>query len=608
MLMLLLSIGPVTSRSLSIDDWQRPAGTGSNVILDALLPCVESTDCRGRVFGSHSEDVSKFGNVPPCRSYGWVRCIQHADPSIADSTHSRQVPPTKYYYHQQKNTPVVEPYRYAEFSSADRSRHQDYANYPSKVPAQAERSSEAARYAAANNQRIIELQSFARQQDEDGRNSKPHFVDESLEIPAAKREKFNMGVFPFQTSILPTANKQSLEYVWGNQASQRDKSPGLSRPTERPVEFHHGQQRFEQSSQQLINPSKFTQQKNKELLPSVHQSGQHQLTQTDDYAFLDNDWPQPSSQQNKAQQPLKFQQFADEHGQKRMETRTFGHHPESSQQEIVDVIQRFVKVNQKPVDVLPVSLQTAELREESNRIFQVPQRIEPIQQNRKLVDPGQRVMDSQQFVEPPVQRKLNEPQQGLVLFNQPLTEGHLQQFEQFTGQPNVEPHTIQRPVEFQLPPKPIVQQPISFEKKQQSPLPRPLHHVKETVEWVTEPPRLPQTTVRLLQAESRRLEQPAVEPSSLIKSTEFIEPAKSSLESLLIRFNSAKDTQQADEQLTALLRFLALPSNQPAGPEEMLAETSDSAPPFIGKHESNVVPFIAFSEPLPLEANSNSLF
>lgn len=599
LMLLLLSIDSVTTRNLPTDDWQRPAGTNGLVPYDTLLPCVESAACVGRVFGSHSEDVSKFGNVPPCRSYGWVRCIQHAGPAIADSTHGQLAPPAKNYYPQEKKMPIIEPYGpYLQIMS-----RQDYVKYTTsnRPAAQEEHSVEPGRYAAANNQRI-EWQNSGLQRNEAGRKWERHqFVDntESLEIPAEKRARFNMGVFQFhQTSPPPPVNKQTVEYVRGNQPSQWNESPGLGRPSERPVEFHHGHQRFEQSSQQLMKPPKFAhQQKDEE---HGMRAGQNQLTHTVGHEFLDNSLvePQRSSQHNEPEQLAR--QFADEREQRRIETRPFEHHPQSGQREIVDAIQRFVKVVPKPVEEQSL-MQTGQLREESNRLFHVTHRAEPIQ-------PGERLIDSRQFVEPPVQRKFNEPPQGFDQVNQRLTEPVQQ--KQFVSRPDVEQQGLsqatQRPLEFQSPAKPIVQQPMSFENVQQRPSLKPLHEVKETVVWVTGPPRLPQTTARPSPVE--RLEQPSVKSSSLIDSPEFIEPAKSSLESLLIRLNSAKDTQQADEQLTALLRFFAMPANQPASPEEMLTDSSDSAPPFTGKHESNVVPFIAFSEPLPLEPSSNSLF
>ncbi|XP_057374658.1 uncharacterized protein LOC130695531 [Daphnia carinata] len=589
LMLLLLSIDSVTCRPLPTDDWQRSAGTNGIVPNDTLLPCVESADCVGRVFGSHSEDVSKFGNVPPCISYGWVRCIQHAGPVIDDSAHGQLAPPPKlHYYPKEKHTPIVEPYG----THSQVSPRQDHVKYKtSNRPAQEEHSIEPARYAAVNNQRI-EWHNWGLQPNEAGRKQERQFVGaESLAIPAEKRARFNMGVFQFhQTSPPPLVNKQTVENIRGNQPSQWHESPELGGPTERPVEFHHGQQRFEQSPEQLMKAAKFGQQKKEE---HGVRTGQNQLTHTVGYEFLDNNLAerQPSRQHNKPEQPVR--QFADEREQKRIE-RPFEHHPQSGQREIADAIQRFIKVAPKPVEV--------HLREESNGLFQVTPRAEPIQ-------PGERLMSSRPFVElPDVQRKLNEPSQGFDRVSQQLVEPAQQ--KQSVRRPDMERQGLsqatQRPLEFQSPAKPIVQQPMSFENVQQRPSAKPLHFVKETVVWVTGPPRLPQTTARPSPVE--RLEQPAAKSSSLIASPEFIEPAKSSLESLLIRFNSAKDTQQADEQLTALLKFFAMPANQPASPDEALTDSSDAAPPFTGKHESNVVPFIAFSEPLPLEPASNALF
>ncbi|KAI9556163.1 hypothetical protein GHT06_018737 [Daphnia sinensis] len=566
LMLLLLSIVSVTGRPLPrTDDWQRSAGTNGLVPYDTLLPCVEAAACAGRVFGSHSEDVSEFGNVPPCVSYGWVRCIQHAGrDAIEHSAHGRLAPPTKhYYYGEEKNRPIVETY-----------------GPSSQVP-------EAARYAPIHNQRI-EWHNWGLEPNEAARRRERPSV-ESLEIPAEKRATFNMGVFQFhQTSTPPPLvnNKQTFENVRGN---QRHESPGLD-GRERPVEFHHGQQRFEQSSQQLMKPAKFGQLKNDEQHGTMR-SGQNQLTHAvSGYEFLDNNLAEPRPELEHL--PRSF------NNEREQKTRPLEHGPQTGH--IADAIQRFVKVEApKPVEVRPVQID-GQLREDSNRLFHVTQRVEPIQ-------PGG--MDSRQFTEQvPVQRKSNELPQGFDQVHQRLTEQPAAQQNQLVKRPDVERQSLlqatRRPLEFQSAAKPIVQQPMNA---QQRPSAKPLHDVKETIVWgVTGAPRLEQTTAR----PSERLEQAAVKPSSLIGSPEFIEPAKSSLESLLIRLNSAKDTQQADEQLTALLRFFAMPANQqPASAEEKLTDSSDSAPPFTGKHESNVVPFIAFSEPLPLEpASNNALF
>jgi len=41
---------------------------------DRVLNCLEEELCF-RAFGTRAEDVSEFGNVPPCQQRGWVRCI-----------------------------------------------------------------------------------------------------------------------------------------------------------------------------------------------------------------------------------------------------------------------------------------------------------------------------------------------------------------------------------------------------------------------------------------------------------------------------------------------------------------------------------------------------
>lgn len=41
---------------------------------DRVLHCLEEELCF-RAFGTRAEDVSEFGNVPPCQQRGWVRCI-----------------------------------------------------------------------------------------------------------------------------------------------------------------------------------------------------------------------------------------------------------------------------------------------------------------------------------------------------------------------------------------------------------------------------------------------------------------------------------------------------------------------------------------------------
>lgn len=50
------------------------------------LPCVEEELCY-RAFGTRSEDVADFGNVPPCQQRGWVRCVvQHQQKSTAGTS------------------------------------------------------------------------------------------------------------------------------------------------------------------------------------------------------------------------------------------------------------------------------------------------------------------------------------------------------------------------------------------------------------------------------------------------------------------------------------------------------------------------------------------
>jgi hypothetical protein len=93
------------------------------------------------------------------------------------------------------------------------------------------------------------------------------------------------------------------------------------------------------------------------------------------------------------------------------------------------------------------------------------------------------------------------------------------------------------------------------------------------------------------------------------ESPQFIEPAKSSLGNLF-EFDSSTDTQLAREQLAELIRLLAQSASQQQTDPNREATPNPSAPASSRQGESsNIVSFIAFSEPLPLEpASSNSLF
>jgi hypothetical protein len=102
---------------------------------------------------------------------------------------------------------------------------------------------------------------------------------------------------------------------------------------------------------------------------------------------------------------------------------------------------------------------------------------------------------------------------------------------------------------------------------------------------------------------------------------QFIEPAKSPLENLFQFDSSIMDKQLAREQLADLIRLLAQSASQQNDVNKQTfgvtsataaASTSNQfplQPANSGKVESNILPFIAFSEPLPLEpTSSNSLF
>lgn len=648
LLLLLLSIESVMSRALSSDDWQRLAGTGADVRSDAILPCVESGSCRGREFGSMSEDVSKFGNVPPCRFHGWVRCIQSAGPSIRDAAHGRQYQPrhqsvaTPQYSHHQQNKDSLAQQSSSYSSQAPRwSAHQstgEYGPHPSGKAAGQERRNERFGFVSTNTQRSLghEQQQERRQpslwQPKDEREMQEERRSALLaqhsavvKIPKGAEWQGNHlmqggAAVQFQQHpnsaaaadadavLLPSVNMQPAE-LWGIQAgAQRSPSPesqGLThQPIQRPVEFQHPHQPFEQSSQQLSKPSKFTQQQ--------------QLIQNE---LPGNNFVEPppfSSQQslNKQQQQQsagQFRQLNTQPGQETFKTSSATQNrPDISGQQFVAEPRPFVKVNAMPVESQRLT---------SGTFFQqVPPRVEPIPSHSnpsfRLIEAGQQIIDPRRLVEPPPQRGAFEPQQQqqqqrFVQVNQPVTDPikkeEPKQFasSQSTRQPQTLPQANQPLVQLQQQSARLLagQQPIIADNhlrinQQQGPVTLQTGPLQQR-------PVEPQRS-----AEPRKLDpRPLVKSNSLGDSPQFIEPAKSSLGNLF-EFDSSTDTQLAREQLAELIRLLAQSASQQQTDPNREATPNPSAPASSRQGESsNIVPFIAFSEPLPLEpASSNSLF
>ena len=650
LLLLSLSIESVMSRALSSNEWQRLAGTSANVLSsDTILPCVESSSCRGRAFGSMSEDVSKFGNVPPCRFHGWIRCIEYSGPSIIDAAHGQQYVPssTAYYHHQQNKDSLSQQQQQQRPPSDSRQSYQEYASYPSKAAGQ-ERPNEPSRFVSTNTHSSFGHQQQQKQQQQqqqqqikerEMRQQHSAALSHQSVVEIAKHAEWqgNTGAaaaavhFQQHPDAATPVNKQPVEH-WGNQPTgaqrSRPESQGLAQPIQRPVEFQPPHQRFEQSSQQLINPSKFTQQKQQ----------QQRLSENE---FLGNNFVEPPrlSQQwpnNNQHQPAHQSIQLTQSGQHNLKTSSLAHQFPAGTQPLHQPI---VKVSETAMPVesqRPTSAST-----EPRTFFQsMPQKVEPIQTTsnpsfRLVEGGGQQIIDPRRFIEPPSQREIIEPrqqqQQRFVQVNQPTFTGPIKNEhpQQIVGETNNnrEPQRLlqanQQIVELQRPPVPISgQQSIitdnSFQNKQQQPTTaEPQQQPRQM-----EPQRLqPLTNQR--SAEPRKLEPPPlVKSNSLGESPhQFIEPAKSPLENLFQFDSSIMDKQLAREQLADLIRFLAQSASQQTDVnKQTFGVTSATAaattsnqfplqPASSGKVESNILPFIAFSEPLPLEpTSSNSLF
>jgi hypothetical protein len=454
--------------------------------------------------------------------------------------------------------------------------------YPSKAVRQ-DRPNEPPRFVSSNTQNSFAHQQ-QQQQQEQQQQQRSAFPQSVVEIPKhAELQRKTGGAIQFQQHpdalLLPPVNKPSVEH-WGNQPvaqRSRPESQGLTEAIHRPVEFQRPHERFKQSSQ-LINPSKFSQQQ--------------PLTQNE---FLGNNFVESRQIPHKQEPLLQFRQLT-QPTQQTFKTWSSAHHPDvSSQQFPVETQQRpFVQVSP-----MPVESQRLTSASEGDKSFQgMPQRVEPIQMNSnpsfRLIEAGQQITDPRRFIEPPSQLGEIEPQQRFDRVNQPARDPIKKEHpQQIAKEAQRLPQANQQLIELQRPPKPFAgQQPIL-----------PKNALQQNREQrLMEPQR---------SAEPRRLEPPPlVKSNSLGESPQFVAPAKSNLENLF-QIDSSVDTQLAREQLADLIRFLAQSASQENTPNEETFGVTTPKPPLIAtsKSQSNLLPFIAFSEPLPLEpTSSNFLF
>lgn len=101
---------------------------------------------------------------------------------------------------------------------------------------------------------------------------------------------------------------------------------------------------------------------------------------------------------------------------------------------------------------------------------------------------------------------------------------------------------------------------------------------------------------------SRKLDEPALQqPTIQPQPQQVVEPAKSPLERLL-----ELESQETQQELAALIRALALSASR--GNALPSSDGTLNRSPPAAAFESNVVPFIPFADPLPLEPSSNALF
>ena len=277
-----------------------------------------------------------------------------------------------------------------------------------------------------------------------------------------------------------------------------------------------------------------------------------QTAESQRFSVLPQQQPEQFVQQPlKSQRPVKFQEPLIQPAQHFMEPKRF---------------QQVIQPAQQPMR--PQSLQQQQVTQRTAQPVQQSMESQRLPQDSQRPDAAQQLMEPQRLLQQEMQRPVERPVQPVQQFNQ------RQQSQQ-----SVEP----RPTP---PPRPTQ---LTVQQRQKEPVPQP----------AVEPQRIDQKA-RQRPVEPRRLEH---EP---FQTAEFVEPAKNSLESLF-QLDPTTDTRLAQEQLTTLIQLLSLSASQSGtGPSAGTFPSipNDTAGRSASTQQSNVVPFIAFSDPLPLESNS----
>lgn len=553
-------IGTSTSRSLTSDDWGRLASSGpegAQSVIPSVLSCVESTSCHGRPYGTRSEDVSVYGNIPPCRFHGWIRCIESNELSIEtiskrppiqyhDSYRSQSAPhPLQVqHYHPPKNSDykTTEAYRF-DLSSRFNVNHLQLKKVDHLPELQHRSKPEPAR-PNHESSHIRELQI------PQSHLSLPveHFGLQEQRMTEHQRRIQSNQIKPNVIQHKPFGHQNTDRQRPPHQIIQNNvvASPRLNQPTQGSQLEHSAHQ----LSQQKVDFPK-------DVQPGHESRSAERSTQ----ANVKN----PSSPSDRELNP--FKQWSPQQPHFRFGT---------SDQRLIDPLHFNENSSNKKK---PFELQS----------FGVG--------NQRPSEPQQR---SGQFGNQPTE--VIRPPGPQMSQQQATSEVHQRSETDFLGKRlefvNSTPKSREHPVQ------PDVRSAKLNERIQQTALPQHLE------------PREPSNTILPSESQQEEFNPRVTEfkktievgPSERDESAlqpfraapQFVEPAKSSLERLLER-----ESEETQQQLAALIRTLALEASRGKVANDFGAISNRSPTlPF----ESNVVPFIPFADPLPLEPPSNALF
>lgn len=592
-----LSIG--TTGALTDDDWGRLAANGADgadTLSISFIPCVESASCRGRIFGTNPKDISQFGNIPPCRFQGWVRCIEQ------NSNEKSWLQPTSQYYSYQAvtNRPETPDYLVVHNTPSDR----EYTPYQQQSSKVTQKPTEIPRWLTAT--RATRL--------DPSRSFQPNH------LPQLQQHQQSVVGQSWPTQRVSSEFREQSFH----QPARPTEAARFSQPNSQPSGQFQQQPWHRPQPQRVVQP------------PTQPWPGQHTVESRQQFAPVHNKFPS-------SEPPKSVQTFSQQSQQFRPSTQPVqpSRPVEQASQRSMDTLQSSIGFNgQSMMDSRhfnqpPPPLESQHLHQGKRPTQRLDESLEPSQQFHpgnfqsvsKKMEADQGIMDSGRFNQ--LNQQSMEPQR---LVQSPTSEAQSRRVDQQPMEAQrFPPSGIQQPGQQIQPNQPPqihqvtrqqimksqqqsdqfmnqVMEPQRFSQVESSEFARPPVEQqtratiqviqKEPVQLPTERQRTNPTTQR---PEPRRLEENRVQQPP-IEAGQFIEPAKSSLDRLF-QFESM-ETQQ---QLAALIRSLALSASQPNnGQDERLTTNSNRSP--VQPFESNVVPFIPFSDPLPLEPTSSSLF